>query len=136
MSTRRAELAGQVGDVLWDLPTFLTAPLYRRWHLHWGATIGEVHAPLPGDALLSRAHFRATRTITIDAPPEAVYPWLVLTPTDNHQTHLVTRIHASYDWSHPFSAAGLRTDRSADRRGHVPPSARFLMPRSILRSIT
>jgi hypothetical protein len=32
---------------------------------------------MPGDALLPRAQFRATRAITIDAPPEAVWPWLV-----------------------------------------------------------
>ena len=176
--TRRAELIGQIGDVLWDLPIFLTAPLYRRWHLHWGATPAEVRASLPGDALVPGAQFRATRAISIDAPPEAVWPWLVqvgclragwysndlldnlahpsattlipdlqrlelgqwvpmsptpsertalkvhsfevndwllwakhdstwlwkLTPADNNQTRLVTRIHASYDWSHPFTA--------------------------------
>ena len=127
--------------------------------------------PLPG------AQFRATRAISIDAPPEAVWPWLVqvgclragwysndlldnlahpsattlipdlqrlelgqwvpmsptpsertalkvhssgqrlvavakhdstwlwkLTPADSNQTRLVTRIHASYDWSHRFTA--------------------------------
>ena len=32
---------------------------------------------MPGDALLPRAQFRATRAITIAAPPEAVWPWLV-----------------------------------------------------------
>jgi hypothetical protein len=32
---------------------------------------------LPGDGLVPRAQFRATRAITIDAPPEAVWPWLV-----------------------------------------------------------
>lgn len=59
-----------------DLSIFLTAPLYRRWHLHWGATKAEARAPLPGDHLVARARFRATRAITIDAPPEAVWPWL------------------------------------------------------------
>jgi uncharacterized protein YndB with AHSA1/START domain len=60
-----------------DLPLFLTAPLYRRWHLRWGATAAEVAASLPGDELQPRAQFRATRAITIDAPPEQVWPWLV-----------------------------------------------------------
>jgi hypothetical protein len=60
-----------------DVPLFLTAPLYRRWHLRWGATDGEVAASLPGDALQPGAQFRATRAITIEAPPEAVWPWLV-----------------------------------------------------------
>jgi hypothetical protein len=60
-----------------DLPLFLTAPLYRRWHLRWGATAAEVDASLPGDALQPQAQFRATRAITIAAPPEEVWPWLV-----------------------------------------------------------
>jgi hypothetical protein len=38
-----------------------------------------VAARLPGDDLLPRAQFRCTRAITIDAPPEAVWPWLVQT---------------------------------------------------------
>lgn len=32
---------------------------------------------MPGDDLVPVAHFVATRAITIDAPPEAVWPWLV-----------------------------------------------------------
>ena len=73
----RQELAAELRDVVHDLPALVTAPLYRRWHLHWGATPAEVAGSLPGDALLPRAQFRATRAITIDAPPEAVWPWLV-----------------------------------------------------------
>ena len=30
-------LINEIGDVLWDLPTMVTSPLYRRWHLRWGA---------------------------------------------------------------------------------------------------
>jgi len=55
----------------------LTAPLYRQWHLHWGATPAEIAEVLPGDALAPDAQFKATRTTSIDAPPEAVWPWLV-----------------------------------------------------------
>ena len=51
--------------------------VYRHWHLRWGATAGEVHGPLPGDQLLAVPRFEATRAVTIDAPPEAVWPWLV-----------------------------------------------------------
>jgi hypothetical protein len=36
-----------------------------------------VASTLPGDDLLPRARFRCTRVITIDAPPEAAWPWLV-----------------------------------------------------------
>jgi hypothetical protein len=73
----RRQLAAEIGDVARDLPAFMTAPLYRRWHLNWGATPAEIAAALPGDALLPRAQYRSTRAITIDAPPDAVWPWLV-----------------------------------------------------------
>ncbi len=46
-------LAGQVVGVLADVPVFISAPLYRRWHLRWGSTDDEV------------------------AAPAAVWPWLV-----------------------------------------------------------
>ena len=74
--TRRVLLA-EIGDVVRDLPAFLTAPLYRRWHRHWGATPAEIADALPGDELLPSAQFQTTRAITIDAPPHAVWPWLV-----------------------------------------------------------
>ncbi len=71
------EVFAEICDVIHDLPTFLTAPLYRRWHRHWGATPSEISASVPGDELLPHAQFRSTRAITIDAPPDAVWPWLV-----------------------------------------------------------
>jgi hypothetical protein len=71
------EIGRQLGGVVQDLPLFVTAPLYRRWHLNWGATAAEVAASLPGDELLPRAQYRSTRAITIDAPPDMVWPWLV-----------------------------------------------------------
>ena len=70
-------LLGQVGSVLADLPLFMTAPLYRRWHLQWGSTNDEIASVMPGDARLPAAQFVSTRSITIDATPAAVWPWLV-----------------------------------------------------------
>jgi hypothetical protein len=174
------QLLAEVRDVVYDVPVFLTTPLYRRWHCRWGATPAEVSDTLPGDALLPHAQFRSTRAITINAPPGAVWPWLVqvgcgragfysndlldnlgrpsastivhalqhlevgqwipmspsgapsdrtafkiqsfevntsllwskpdgtwawrLTPAENNQTRLVTRVHAVYDWRHPLTA--------------------------------
>ena len=74
-STR--QLLAEVGDVAHDVPALLTSPLYRRWHRHWGATAAERTGSMPGDELLPHAQFRATRAITIAAPPQAVWPWLV-----------------------------------------------------------
>ncbi len=71
------ELAGQIGAVLADLPRFLTAPLYRRRHLCWGAASEEGASSLPGDEFLPSARFVCTRAVTITAPPAAVWPWLV-----------------------------------------------------------
>jgi hypothetical protein len=71
------ELIAELRDVLRDVPLFLTAPLYRRWHLTWGATPAEVTSLLPGDGLMPHAQYRSTRAISIDAPPAAVWPWLV-----------------------------------------------------------
>ena len=73
---RPRRLGTQVGHVLADLPVFLTSPLFRRWHLRWGATASELHAAMPGDDLLPRARYRSTRAIGIDAPPADVWPWL------------------------------------------------------------
>jgi hypothetical protein len=43
----------------------------------WGATRDEVSRPMIGDDLCSRPHLNATRAVTIAAPPEAIWPWLV-----------------------------------------------------------
>jgi hypothetical protein len=50
---------------------------FWSWQLRWGATDEEARRTLPGDRLVGRADFVATRAVTIDAPPEAVWPWLV-----------------------------------------------------------
>lgn len=64
-------------EFLAALPLFATAPLYRRWHMRWGATDDEVRAAMQGDEIVPRASFNATRAITIMAPPQDVWPWIV-----------------------------------------------------------
>jgi hypothetical protein len=58
-----------------------TAGAYRRYLrervLTWGATAEEAARPLPGDDLLEPADVVATRAIRVDAPPSAIWPWLV-----------------------------------------------------------
>ena len=103
--TERRDLLGQIGDVLHDLPAFLTAPLYRKWQLRWGATPDEIAGALPGDDSLPHAQYRSTRAITIDAPPEAVWPWLVQVGCRR---------------------AGFYSNDLLDNLGH--PSARTIMP--------
>jgi hypothetical protein len=50
--------------------------LLRRPILNWGATDAEANGRLPGDELLEEADGVATRSITIDAPASAVWPWI------------------------------------------------------------
>jgi len=48
----------------------------RPLMLHWGATCEELQKPLPGDELVPDPAVQSTRAVTIDAPPDAVWPWL------------------------------------------------------------
>jgi hypothetical protein len=120
MDMRASDAVCAVGDVLVAGPRFLTAPLYRHWHLRWGATNAEVAAAMPGDELISTPSFAATRAITIAAPPEQVWPWIVQLGTgragwysydlfDNHGRRSADRILPQFqairtgDWV-PMSA--------------------------------
>jgi diacylglycerol O-acyltransferase len=49
--------------------------LDRPWE-HWGASVEEARAPLPGDDVVPHATGDVTQAVTIGAPPEAVWPWL------------------------------------------------------------
>ena len=43
---------------------------------HWGARPEEVSGPVAGDDLVADATLVATRSISLDAPPADVYPWI------------------------------------------------------------
>jgi hypothetical protein len=73
----RGELLREIAAVAADVPRFATAPLHRGRHRRWGATEEEVVNEMPGDELVPGAQYVCTRAVTIDAPPGAVWPWLV-----------------------------------------------------------
>ena len=75
MSGRR--VVNGLAEVVAGVPLFVGAPLVRTRHLRWGATDAEVGGRMPGDEIVPVTSFCATRAITIDAPPEAVWPWIV-----------------------------------------------------------
>jgi hypothetical protein len=52
------------------------AYVVRPWWQTWGTDPAEAARSLPGDDLVPDAPISDTRGITIDAPPEAVWPWL------------------------------------------------------------
>ncbi|MEW5871189.1 MAG: hypothetical protein AB1894_18100 [Chloroflexota bacterium] len=49
----------------------------RPWQLRWGATDEELTRAMPGDEDVPSPSFDATRGVTVHAPPEAIYPWIV-----------------------------------------------------------
>ena len=50
--------------------------IIRPWQLRWGATDGEIKRSMPGDEIVDRPSFNATRAVTINAPAENIYPWI------------------------------------------------------------
>jgi hypothetical protein len=52
-------------------------PVLHRWRTRWGATPDEIALRLPGDELVPTPTWSYNHAVTIDAPPAAVWPWLV-----------------------------------------------------------
>jgi len=49
----------------------------RRWFGHWGTTPDELIRPMAGDAIVPNPTHWATHAVTIEAPPDDIWPWLV-----------------------------------------------------------
>lgn len=49
----------------------------RPWQLRWGATDDETKCALPGDKIVRNPSFNATRAVTVNAPAQDIYPWIV-----------------------------------------------------------
>ncbi|MFH0882522.1 MAG: SRPBCC family protein [bacterium] len=61
----------------WLLLAVIFIAGFGGWRNTWGATEQEVTMPLPGDSLIAHPFVRTTRAITISAPRESVWPWIV-----------------------------------------------------------
>jgi hypothetical protein len=80
--------------------------LLRGPIMTWGTRPDEADGRLPGDELLEDADGVATRAIDIEAPPEAVWPWLAqMGPEPRGGAY-------TYDWIEILLGLGMR---SADR---------------------
>lgn len=77
----------------------------RPWNLQWGTTAVERASTLPGDEFVPIAHYRIDHGITINAPPEAVWPWLIQIGQDRGGFYSYTKLE---------NAAGARIT-NADR---------------------
>jgi len=49
----------------------------RRWFGRWGTTHNELTRLMSGDAIIPHPTHSATQAVTVDAPPEDIWPWLV-----------------------------------------------------------
>jgi hypothetical protein len=75
MNSRHGKLAMTL-DTLSAVPIWVASPALRPWHIRWGATEAEVAGSMPGDEVVPRAQFNATRSVTIEATPTQVWPWI------------------------------------------------------------
>jgi hypothetical protein len=79
--------------------------LVRPKILRWGATDQEATERLPGDEVVAQPRYQTTHAVTIQAPPRAVWPWLVQLGQGRGGLY-------SYDWLENLFGLGFR---SADR---------------------
>ncbi|MGE5200117.1 MAG: hypothetical protein ACM3H9_10785 [Rhodospirillaceae bacterium] len=49
----------------------------RRWFSRWGTTPEELARTMPGDALIPDPTDMSMQSVTVNAPPEDIWPWLV-----------------------------------------------------------
>jgi hypothetical protein len=84
----------------------VVATAARPWHTRWGTTNEELRSALPGDELVKAPiRYGIQHAITIDAPPRAVWPWLVQIGQDRGGFY-------SHDWLERLFGADIR---NADR---------------------
>lgn len=98
------------------------AALARQTMRNWGATKAECALDLPGDDLVPEPAVSTTRAITIDAPPEAVWPWLVQIGQDKGGLY-------SYDWIENLLGLDIH---SADR---IEPNWQYLEVGDLVRLV-
>jgi hypothetical protein len=76
--------------------------IFRRRCLTWGARPDEVARELPGDDLLATADLVSTRAITVEAPPGAVWPWIVQIGSGRGGAY-------TYDWIENIFGLGMHS---------------------------
>jgi hypothetical protein len=85
-----------------------TAVYLRRiepWSREWGATPTEVATPLPIDDLLVEGAVATTRAITVNAPIDEVWAWLIQVGQDRAGFY-------SYSWLENLVGAGMHNASS------------------------
>lgn len=94
----------------------------RPWYSSWGTTRSEQQMVLIGDPPLGESHYRIDHAITIDAPVDSVWPWLVQLGQNKAGFY-------SYDWLERAFGADIH---NAD---HVVASWQQLQPGDLIRVV-
>lgn len=111
--TRAAALAAVGGATL-------ALTLWPRM-THWGATPEEAAAGMPGDELVGDAKYRTTHAVTVHAPPERIWPWLVQMGQGRGGMY-------SYDWLENLVRLDIHTaDRIVPELQHLEVGDRIRM---------
>ena len=100
--TWRRRITRTAGVALLGLVYWTTV---RPRMLNWGATPAEVARSLPGDEFLPDAGSESTMAISIDAPPDAIWPWLRQLGQEQGGFY-------SYEWAENLVGLGIH---NADR---------------------
>ena len=79
--------------------------LVRPWHLRWGAEAKDLERPLPGDEFLPERGADIVHAVTVETPPERVWPWLAQIGQDRAGFY-------SYEWLENLAGCEMR---NADR---------------------
>jgi hypothetical protein len=74
----------------------------RRWYLTWGARPEEIARAMPGDDLVAAPDMVTTRAITVQAPPAAIFPWLVQMGSGRGGAY-------TYDWIENLLGLGMHS---------------------------
>lgn len=96
---RSLHRAWQVTGVLFVIYVAMATVLWP-WHRQWGTTHAERAMALPGDPFMRQPAFELMHGISIDAPPEQVWPWLVQLGQDRAGFY-------SYDWLERLFGAAI-----------------------------
>jgi hypothetical protein len=79
----------------------LLTPFLRRWRTRWGLDPETAERPLPGDELVASPRWSWTHGVEIDAPGEAVWPWIAQIGADRGGFY-------SYQWLENLAGTGVR----------------------------
>ena len=113
-----------VGLIAGVVPALLVARDVLR---DWGATKGEQALRLPGDELVPEPAVVVTRAVTVEAPAERVWPWLVQIGQDRGGMY-------SYEWLENLFGLDIHNaDEIRPEWQHLAPGdAVWLVPPGVL----